>query len=206
MSGTPMTDHLISRQASCLLIVDLQERLAPSVDRADELVRRIGLLLRAARRLEVPVLATEHYARGLGATVPEVRSELAEDEILEKIQFNAVAEPAAFERIRALDRPQVIVTGAEAHVCVLQTTLGLLGQGFRPLLVADAISSRDPANRDAALMRARDAGVPLVTGEMVVFEWLERGATEAFRDLLPLIRDAGAAEAPSLVEARRAGR
>ena len=199
-----MTDHLISRRHACLLIVDLQERLAPSVDRADELVRRIGLLLRAARRLEVPVLATEHHARGLGVTVPEVRGALAEDEILEKIHFNAAAEPEACERIRALDRPQVIVTGAEAHVCVLQTTLGLLAQGFRPLLVADAIASRNPADRDAALLRARDAGVPVVTSEMVVFEWLERGATEAFRDLLPLIRDGG--PAPSFVEARRARR
>ena len=201
-----MSDHLISRRTSCLLIVDLQERLAPSVDRADALVRRIGLLLRAARRLEVPVLATEHYARGLGTTVPEVRGALADDEILEKIHFNAAAEPEALDRIRALDRPQVIITGAEAHVCVLQTTLGLLAQGFRPLLVADAISSREPANREAAVMRARDAGVPVVTSEMVVFEWLERGATEAFRDLLPLIRDAGPTAVPAPIETRRAER
>jgi len=197
-----MSDLLISRQRSWLLIVDLRERLAPSVDSADELVRRIGLLLRAARRLKVPVLATEHYARGLGQTVPQVRSELAEDEILEKIHFNAAAEPDALEHIRALERPQVIVTGAEAHVCVLQTTLGLLDQGLKPLLVADAVSSRDPANREAALARARDVGVPVVTSEMVIFEWLERGATEAFRDLLPLIRDAGLEEAPSLARAR----
>ena len=197
-----MTDHLISRQRSCLLIVDLQERLAPSVAGADALVRRIGLLLRAARRLEVPVLASEHYAQGLGTTVPEVREQLAEDEILEKIHFNAAAEPGAIDRIRALERPQVIVTGAEAHVCVLQTTFGLLGQGLRPMLVADAVSSRDPANRDAALVRARDAGVPVVTSEMVIFEWLERGATDAFRDLLPLIRDGGPAEAEPIAKLR----
>ncbi len=109
--------------------------------------------------------------------------------MLEKIQFDAVSEPACAERFAALDRPQAVIAGTEAHVCVLQTALGLKQAGYEPYLVVDAVSSRNATDKAAAVGRLRDAGVAAVTTEMVLFEWLARGDTAEFRDLLPLIKD-----------------
>jgi len=109
--------------------------------------------------------------------------------VLEKIHFDAVSEPACTERFAALDRPQAVIAGTEAHVCVLQTALGLKQAGYEPYLVVDAVSSRNATDKAAAVGRLRDAGVSAVTTEMVLFEWLARGDTAEFRDLLPLIKD-----------------
>jgi len=98
------------------------------------------------------------------------------------------AEPGIVDLLRASGRQQVILTGTETHVCVLQTALGLREAGFDVYLVADAASSRTPENRQAAIDRLRAAGVGIVTTEMVLFEWLHRAATEEFRTLLPLIK------------------
>ena len=90
--------------------------------------------------------------------------------------------------MRAAKRPQIILTGTEAHVCVLQTAFGLLAAGFEVYLVADAASSRTPENRSAAIERMRAAGIGIVTTEMVLFEWLHQAGTDDFRQLLPLIK------------------
>ena len=126
--------------------------------------------------------------RGLGHTIEPLARLLPLGSVVEKIHFNAAFEPGFLERMRDLDRPQIVVTGTEAHVCVLQTTLGLKDAGFDCFLVADAVGSRDPDNRHFGMERMRANGVEIVTSEMVMFEWLRRGATPAFKRVLPLIR------------------
>jgi nicotinamidase-related amidase len=179
---------LLESQRSILLVVDVQERLAPAIAGAEALVERISTLLRAAVELDVPILATEQYSKGLGTTVAPLAGLLPPGSVVEKIHFNAALEPGFVERVRGLDRPQVVVTGTEAHVCVLQTTLGLRAAGFDCFLVADAVGSRDPENRQFGMERMRANGVEIVTSEMVMFEWLRRGSTPAFKRVLPLIR------------------
>jgi nicotinamidase-related amidase len=181
---------LLDRHASLLLIVDIQEKLAPVIHQVSRLVTNTVALLESAGELAVPILATEQFRRGLGGTVAPIVEFIATRNIpvLAKCSFNATAEPTIREALTASNRRDVVICGAEAHVCVLQTAMGLMGMGLRPIIVSDAVSSRKPTDREAALERLRAAGAGIVTTEMVIFEWLERANTADFRRLLPIIR------------------
>ena len=179
---------LLQVDKSMLLLVDAQTKLAPAVDGAQACLSACRLLLAVARRLSVPVLATEHCSVSVGPTVPELRAKLDPAEIVEKRHFDGASEEALQRALAAARRRTIVVAGMEAHVCVLQTVLGLKASGHEPVVVADAIASRLPASRDLAITRMRHHGVDVVNVEMVVFEWLGVAATEAFRDLLPMIK------------------
>jgi len=173
---------------SCLLLIDMQEKLVPAIAGAERIVANAKTLMQAAGRLGVPLTVTEHCADRIGPTVAELRA-LADDEsIIGKSYFSGVVEGPLAARLTALGRPQVIVAGTETHVCVLQTTLDLKAAGYQPCLVADATGTRHAIDHEAAIARLRAAGITIVTTEMVVFEWLERGDTEDFVALLPLIK------------------
>jgi len=179
---------LIERERSCLLVVDVQERLAPAMSDAVTVIRQAGLLMQAAARLGVPVLVSEQYPQGLGHTVPELRGQAPESAFFSKISFSCTADPVLGERIGKTGRDQIVICGIEAHVCVLQSALGLQQQNYESFVVADAVSSRAPASRDIALQRLGANGVELVTTEMVVFEWLGKAGTPEFKDLSRLIK------------------
>ncbi len=179
---------LITAETSFLLIVDMQERLAPAIEGIERVMTNAARLMTGARRLGVPILVTEHCAKELGPTVAELRALTPAGSVVEKVHFAALAEPACRERFAALGRKQVVVAGTEAHVCVLQTVLSLKQAGYAPYLAVDAVSSRQAIDRETAVARLRDAGIAVVTTEMVLFEWLARADTAAFRDILPLIK------------------
>lgn len=179
---------LMRADRSVLLVIDMQTRLAPAVASAREAIANTAILIRSAKRLDVPILVFEQYPKGLGGTVPELRALLPGEATLEKIHFSCVKESEWLERLGALDRPQVILAGMETHVCVLQAAIDFKERGYAPFVVADAASSRRPENHHAALDRMRVEGVTIVTTEMVLFEWLERADTARFRDLLELIK------------------
>lgn len=179
---------LISRKDSLLLIVDIQEKLAPAIFEADEITRNSVKLLEGARQLGIPAFVSEHYVKGLGHSVPSIRAAAVDARIFEKIHFSCAAEPGVLDMLRTTGCKQVVLTGAETHVCVLQSALGLLAAGFSVFMVADAASSRTQANRQLAFERLRHAGGQVVSTEMVLFEWLNKGGTEDFRALLPLIK------------------
>ncbi len=181
---------LIKLNDCFLLAVDLQEKLVPAVEAGERVLANVGRLMPAAARLGVPALATEHCAERVGPMVAGLRGRLPEDAVLAKVHFSAQAEAACAERFQRLGRAMPVVVGTETHVCVMQTALGLKQAGYKPFLVTDAVGSRHAHDREAALVRMREAGIILVTTEMVIFEWLERGDHEAFRDLLPLIKGA----------------
>jgi nicotinamidase-related amidase len=173
---------LLARDASVLLIVDLQERLLPHIHDADRVLEHAAWLLAVARRLRVPVVASEQYPSGLGATTPALRALLQPAEIVEKVHFSCVAE-GCLQRHQAWDRQQFVVAGTEAHVCVLQTAIGLIAAGKSVFVVAEAVGSRRSTDRELALARMRACGAHIVSREMVAFEWLGRAATEEFRDV-----------------------
>lgn len=179
---------LLKASASALVVIDLQARLVPAVAGHDRVVANAAVLMRAARRLDVPMLLTEQYPKGLGRLVPEIAELAPAGATVEKLCFAAPAERAFQERLEALDRGQVIVVGMEAHVCVLQAALMLAERGYETFVVADATGSRDPANSEAALSRMASNGVEVATTEMVIFEWLQVAGTDAFRELSKLIR------------------
>ncbi|HLY46912.1 MAG TPA: isochorismatase family protein [Stellaceae bacterium] len=174
----------IDREASTLLIVDFQARLMPAIEDGPALVANARRLLQAAAMLDVPVLFTEQNAGGLGPTLPELRDESAE--IAHKMTFDACRSPGFLGRLG--ERPGVVVAGCEAHVCVLQTVLGLLDHGRRVYLVRDAVGSRRAENKEAALRRLERHGAEIVTTEMVAFEWLGTAADPRLREVIALIK------------------
>lgn len=179
---------LVRRDRSLLLVVDIQDRLAPAIHEVEALVGRVGVLLDAARRLEVPVIVSEQYPQGLGPTVETLQPCLEGARFLSKTTFSCADEPLIHAAIAQSGRDQVVLCGTEAHVCVLQSALGFRALGLEVFVVADAVGSRRPQSRELALERLRGEGVVVVNAEMVVFEWLERAATEEFRAVSPLIR------------------
>ena len=174
---------LIHPDKSCLLVIDIQERMLPVIHNGEQVVDNCEWLIKIANRLEVPVLATEQYPRGLGRTLPRLSSLLPEENIMEKIHFSAMSDPEPNRRINAGQHNQVILVGMETHVCVLQTAIELKQQAREVYVVEDCVSSRTPEDKAAALARFRQCGIQVVTREMVAFEWLRRAGTDTFREI-----------------------
>jgi nicotinamidase-related amidase len=176
---------------SVLVIVDIQEKLAPAMppDVRREVLATTSVLLEAAAELAVPVIASEQYPKGLGHTVPEVSGDFpAGSRIIEKDSFSCCGEAGFTEALEATGRNQVVIAGMEAHVCVLQTAVQLPEAGFVPFVVADGVCSRREAHKRNALERLGHNGVNVTNGESVLFEWLQQAGTDAFRKLSRLIR------------------
>lgn len=181
-----------SRTRSQLLIVDVQEKLAPHVHDGTRVIGNCARLIGYARRLDVPMTITEHYPKGLGHTCPQLREAANTSAmVFEKIAFSSLSDPpiaARLQQMRDAGRTQVVVAGMEAHVCVCQTVLDLLDQGYEALVVADAVGSRSPDVRAIAIERMGRAGADIVSHEMVAFEWLGRGDAVEFKDLIGMIK------------------
>jgi nicotinamidase-related amidase len=174
----------ICRDRSSLIIVDVQEKLCPVMDDPRRVIYNSCRLLRGAALLEVPVTVTEQYPKGIGPTMADLRPYYDPAVVIEKITFSCTKAAAFQERIKGLDRPQAVVAGIESHVCVLQTCLGLLAEGYEVFVVEDACSSRQSSDLVLAMDRLRGAGAAVVSTEMVLFEWLERADDPQFRTLL----------------------
>ncbi|MEE9211938.1 MAG: isochorismatase family protein [Phycisphaeraceae bacterium] len=173
---------------TALLVVDVQEKLKPHIHAAEQIVRQIGKLIDGAAALGIPTLVTEQYRKGLGRTVPELDKKL--DRAVcnhEKLVFSACIEPIRQELIRQGART-VLVCGIEAHVCVLQTCLDLIDSGFMAAVAVDAIGSRWPADRDAAIQRMVQVGVVPTTVESALLELVHKAGGDRFRAVLPIIK------------------
>jgi nicotinamidase-related amidase len=173
-----------------LLLVDVQERLFNAMDaeRRDEMIRNTKILATTARRLGLPLLMTEQYPKGLGATLAELRSLLDGVVPFEKTAFSCCQANGFLEQLHATEADHVIIAGIEAHVCVLLTAQDLLARGLRVSVVADAVCSRTRANHDLGLEQARQAGAIVTATETVVFQLLGRADTDAFREISKLLR------------------
>ncbi len=180
---------LINTKHSLLLVVDLQTQLIPKIANKDSLLTNNIKLLQLSKQLDIPTLFTEQYPEGLGRTLPEL-SEIHCDnaDVIEKVHFSTVREGKIFQYLKKYERSQIIICGAEAHVCVLQTALDLLSLKKEVFIVQDACGSRRPENTEAAIRRLEAAGAQIVTTEMVMFEWLERANNDTFREALPWIK------------------
>ncbi len=175
---------IINVQRSTLLVIDCQARLMPAIDEGAVIIANARRLVEAAALFGVPALFTEQNPKGLGATVPQLAAD--EKRVFAKMSFDAGRAPGFPDRLA--DGHALIVTGVEAHVCVLQTALGLAERGRRVLVVRDAIGSRRAESKDAALRRMERNGVEIVTTEMVVFEWLGSAENPHFRQAVALIK------------------
>lgn len=186
-----MSTALSHRNTSRLVIVDMQEKLASAMapEAMQSVVKNCSLLIQAAALLEIPTLYSEQYPKGLGPTIPELAELLSGKPRMEKISFSCCDEPA-FCRHITKDRPQIVLAGMEAHICILQTALGLKQQDAnRDIFIAeDAVISRNASAKMNAMERLREAGIIVSNSESIVFEWLGKAEGEVFKQISRLLR------------------
>jgi nicotinamidase-related amidase len=176
---------VMTAEGAVLLLIDRQERLMPVIHDQEAVVARAVRLAEAAQLLDVPICATEQNPAKLGPTVAPLAA--YPQSVLSKTTFSAADAPG-FADLLPARAAEIVVAGVEAHVCVLQTVLGLVRPGRRVFIVADATGSRDPADKGAALGRARQHGAEIVTSEMVLFEWLRDAKHPRFREVQKLLK------------------
>jgi nicotinamidase-related amidase len=177
------------KEKSQLVIIDMQEKLAVTMPKEviNKIIRRCELLITVANELNIPQICTEQYPKGLGHTLSSMMPFLSEAKFVEKNVFACTDEPI-FLRYLIKTRPQIYLIGMEAHICVLQTALGLLKSGKEVFIIEDAIVSRNISNKQNALNRLREAGCFITNTESVVFEWLKTSDNETFKKIAPLIK------------------
>ena len=186
---TLMERFFLERDNVQLVVVDVQEKLCRAMDPKvlEQLTGNISILIDAAAELGVPAIATEQYVKGLGATLPVLKEKLSAPS-LEKMTFSCCGGDGFLEELAKSGRRQIILTGMETHVCVLQTALELLSNGYVVHLVCDAAMSRRKANWKIALKTLTQAGVVLTSTEAVLFQLLRVAGTEEFKKLSKLVR------------------
>lgn len=172
-----------------VMVIDMQERLQPLIHDDARVRAAAAALAEGARLLGVPVMVTEQYPKGLGQTVPELRPAVdAAGGVLEKTSFSCAGDASIAARIQAMGRPNVVLAGVEAHICVLQTALDLLEAGYAVHLAEDAVGSRTPHNKEAGVARARRHGAEPASVEMVLFELMGTKEHPRFKDVQRLIK------------------
>jgi len=174
-----------------VLVIDIQEKLLPSIRHHERVVAAAMKLLKGVSVFDVPILATEQYPKGIGPTHAPMRRWLDDRgvPIIEKMTFSAWGEAAAREAILEIDRPQVVLVGIEAHVCVQQTALDLVSRDYDVFVCADAISSRGRLDYERSLERMRQEGAWITTVESALFELCNRCDTPQFKKMLEVIKD-----------------
>jgi nicotinamidase-related amidase len=182
-----MPTFRLQRDQAALLVVDIQERLCTAMEPAalERMLNRANAAIEGARALDVPVIVTEQYPKGLGPTHARVREKLGDSPAVEKLEFSAcVADVAA----KLGGRKQVLVVGMETHICVFQTVRDLADKGFTPFLCADAVLSRHPEDRRVGLELCREAGARILTVEAALFDMLGRAGSPEFKKISAAVR------------------
>ena len=179
----------IDPNTTALVVVDLQEKLAPAMSEFEECANRVEMLLKGAAELKLDTIATEQYPKGLGATLPRFAGLLPPGTpVVAKTGFSVFEEPAFRTALAASTRKTLVFCGIESHVCVLQSVFDALERGFKVCLAADAVTSRKPSDRELALEAARAAGALVVSSEALLFMMLRDAQNPAFKAISKLVR------------------
>lgn len=173
-----------------LIVVDIQEKLLPPIFQKEQLVKNSKLLIRLAGILKIPTLMTTQYAKGLGPTVPEVASLLPETQAIDKQMFSCFGSDVFCSLLKRVpgNRTTVLLCGMESHICVMQTALGALREGYLVHVASDAVSSRTEWNWKIGLERMRAAGAIISSAEMMMYELLKSSGAAGFKQLLPYLK------------------
>jgi len=186
-----LSNHLCDASRSQLVVIDIQARLAAAMAERDRerVVKHASALIQGAGLLDIPIVASEQYPRGLGPTLEGVAWHFpANITIIDKTCFSCGGNRAFRDAIAAHDRQQVVLTGMESHICVLQTALELQADGYQLFVAADAVCSRDSHHHNNALQRLQQAGVVVSNTESILFEWLRDANHQRFKDVSALIK------------------
>lgn len=177
----------INRDKVFAVAVDFQEKLMPSIGDSESMIKTSVRLFNGLKLLGVDIVVTQQYTRGLGSTIPEILDATGTSEYVEKVKFGAYEDMAKAIPLSSY-KPYVIITGVEAHVCVLQTALGLKEAGYKPIIVTDCIGSRNKTDLEIAIERAKQEGMILATCESILFELLHEAGTDEFRAISRLVK------------------
>ena len=173
-----------------LVVIDIQQKLLPPIFQKDQLVRNSQLLIRAAGILKIPAVISTQYAKGLGGTVPEIAALLPETEAIDKTLFSCFGSDVFCSLLKRLpgQRTTLLLCGMESHICVTQTALGALREGYLVHVASDAVSSRTEWNWKIGLERMRAAGAIISSTEMMIYELMRSSSSAAFKELLPHLK------------------
>jgi nicotinamidase-related amidase len=185
-----MSRRMLEAEECALVVVDIQERLLPPIFQKEQLVRNAQLLIRAAGILKIPALLSTQYAKGLGGTVPEVASLTAGTDTIDKTLFSCFGSDAFCSAVKRLPgkRNTLLLCGMESHICVSQTALGALREGYLVHVASDAVSSRTEWNWRVGLERMRGAGAVISSTEMMIYELMRTSSSAVFKELLPYLK------------------
>lgn len=179
--------YYLNRDEAILLIIDIQEKLVPAISQGQMVIKNTNLLIKAASIMDIPIVVTEQYPKGLGSTVPEIQQNLEGIHKCDKLTFSACTQDV-MESLKKTGRKKVIITGMETHVCVFQTVRDLLKQGYYVFIAADSVSSRTEENKRNGLELMRDMGAVISNTETIIFDLLKQAGTEEFKVLSKLIK------------------
>ena len=182
-----LSDQRLSPDRSAVLVIDVQERLAPAIPPIENVVWMIEVLLRSADLLSVPYAGTLQYPKGLGAFVSPLDEWLPDAE--EKLEFSAAACRRELDRWIADGRDQILVTGVETHICVLQTVMDLVAEGLRPVVVAEAVGARGGQEHELAIEQMRSMGVTITSVESILFQWLGTASHPQFKAISQIVKE-----------------
>jgi nicotinamidase-related amidase len=178
----------ILREETISLIIDVQERLFPHMAEGEILKKNLLTLIEGLKVLNIPLVLTQQYTKGLGPSLKEIREALPAVPPLEKMTFSCCDEPVIMQELKTSQRKKVLLAGIETHVCVLQTALDLLAVGFQPVLIRDCVSSRKLSDKETALLRMQQEGVWFSSAESVLFELTRTSGTDTFKAISKLVK------------------
>ncbi|GAB4245900.1 MAG: hydrolase [Deltaproteobacteria bacterium] len=185
-------DRVLNRDTALLVVVDVQERLVPAIDKDlyARSLKNFKIVIEAAGTLGLPILLTEQYPKGLGRTVPDVLRALEGKpyDRIEKVAFSCARDEGFLAAMAKTARSQVVLIGMEAHVCVYQTSVDLVNAGYEVFVLDDAVSSRYRHNYESGIAALRDAGVVVVSTETAVFQLMRVAGTPEFKKISSLLR------------------
>ena len=187
---TEIARRPLEAEQCALIVVDIQEKLLPPIFQKEQLVRNSKLLIRAAGALKIPALVSTQYAKGLGNTVAEIASLLPETEPIDKDRFSCFGSEAFCSLLKRLpgNRNTLLICGMESHICVTQTALGALREGYLVHVASDAVSSRTEWNWKIGLDRMSAAGAVISSTEMMIYELMRSSSSLAFKEMLPYLK------------------
>jgi len=178
-----------TRNRTALVVVDIQERFRDLIHGMDQVLANTERLIRFSQHLDIPIIVTEHYSRGLGVTVTELRNLFSPLHPIEKIHFSCCGADDFNRRLAKINRNQIILCGIETHVCIYQTASDLRRSGKQVAVAVDAVSSVSAANRDIGLANLERIGAQNMGTQMLMFELLRRAGTDEFKLVAPLVKD-----------------
>jgi nicotinamidase-related amidase len=179
---------ILSKEDTVLIVVDVQEKLLPYVVDKEKVTENLRMLIKFAYIMNIPILLTEHYPKGLGRTVPQIKEVLKEYKPIEKVIFSCFGSGKFKSRLKELDVKRLMLSGIESHICIEQTALDALDAGYEVHVIADAISSRTPRNLEIGIEKTRQFGAVISSTEMAMYEIMERADTKEFKEVLKLVK------------------